>query len=391
MTPVAVEVLLAEGVGFEPTETHKTSTVFETVPFVHSGILPGGRLAALVTTQCFLKTLAVRADGSSVADANLFPDEAGFTSRPAWQVIEAARRRYLTGELTLPTTPPTRVFLRDGMVYFAERTSDGALPIRLMVEGVITREQMQRGTVIVNGVEHVGRLFDADPTIDRASVELCVELFTDDVMISVADINVSSYELVLYRRHPSGIDRWYPHSVPVTGRQNDNSNTAKSTTRPSADAAAAQKAAARPKPRPEAAPAQAEAQTTRAPAQPAQVRAETAAETPAAAEVATEAPAEPKVGPRNNLNAPPITQAVPITAPAGPASVPPPPPITQTVPTISPITTQFAVTSMPAPTAQIPVTAAADSHANVEIDAAVIADEVAEAIKRAFAGMGAGL
>ena len=36
---------LAEGVGFEPTETHKTSTVFETVPFVHSGILPGGRLA----------------------------------------------------------------------------------------------------------------------------------------------------------------------------------------------------------------------------------------------------------------------------------------------------------------------------------------------------------
>ena len=37
--------LLAEGVGFEPTETHKTSTVFETVPFVHSGILPGGRLA----------------------------------------------------------------------------------------------------------------------------------------------------------------------------------------------------------------------------------------------------------------------------------------------------------------------------------------------------------
>ena len=71
----------------------------------------------------------------SVADTNLFPDEAGFTSRPAWQVIEAARRRYLTGELTLPTTPTTRIFLRDGMVYFAERSSDGALPIRLMMEG----------------------------------------------------------------------------------------------------------------------------------------------------------------------------------------------------------------------------------------------------------------
>ena len=137
--------------------------------------------------QCFLKTLAQRADARSVADANLFPDEAGFSPRPAWQVIEAARRRYLTGELTLPTTPATRIFLRDGLVYFAERTSDGTLPIRLMMEGVITREQMQRGTVIVNGVEHVGRMFDSDPTIDRASVELCAELFTDDVMIVVAN------------------------------------------------------------------------------------------------------------------------------------------------------------------------------------------------------------
>jgi len=32
---------MAEGVGFEPTEAQKTSTVFETVPFVHSGTLPG--------------------------------------------------------------------------------------------------------------------------------------------------------------------------------------------------------------------------------------------------------------------------------------------------------------------------------------------------------------
>ena len=95
-----------------------------------------------------------------------------FSPRPAWQVIEAARRQYLTGELTLHTTPTTRVFLRDGVVYFAERSTDGTLAIRLMMEGIITREQMQRGTVIVNGVEHVGRMFDADPTIDRASVEL---------------------------------------------------------------------------------------------------------------------------------------------------------------------------------------------------------------------------
>ena len=301
-----------------------------------------------------------------MADANLFPDEASFSPRPAWQVIEAARRRYLTGELTLPTTPATRIFLRDGMIYFAERTSDGALPIRLMVEGVITREQMQRGTVIVNGVEHLGRLFDSDPTIDRASVELCVELFTDDVMISVANTVVNSYELSLYRRHPSGIDRWYPHSVPVTARQESTPAAAPSTSRTTTDQSD-QKTVARPKPKREDAPAQEPARAEQRPA-----------------------PVEAKAEPRNKLNAPPITQAVPVTAPAGAGNVPPPPPITQTVPTIAPITTQMPVTSMPAPTAQIPVTSPAAAHASAEIDAAVIADEVAEAIKRAFAGMGAG-
>ena len=30
----------AEGVGFEPTVATRTTTVFETVPFVHSGTLP---------------------------------------------------------------------------------------------------------------------------------------------------------------------------------------------------------------------------------------------------------------------------------------------------------------------------------------------------------------
>jgi hypothetical protein len=342
-------------VGFEPTETHKTSTVFETVPFVRSGILPGGRLAAQesrVVWQCFLKTVAVRADASSVADANLFPDEAGFTPRPAWQVIEAARRRYLTAELTLPTTPATRIYLRDGLVYFAERASDGTLPIRLMMEGVITREQMQRGTVIVNGVEHVGRMFDADSTIDRASVELCVELFTDDVMVTVANMTIEGYKLALYRRHPSGIDRWYPHSVPVSARQGESHPATANSSRGS-DAASVAKPVAKPKPKSEV----------------------------HVPETRVEAKPEQRAEPKNNLNAPPITQAVPVTAPVA-SAVPPPPPITQ----VLPVTTQLPVTSMPAPTAQVPVT----QPAAADVDASAIADEVAEAIKRAFAGMSSG-
>jgi len=300
--------------------------------------------------QCFLKTVAVGADAENVADANLFPDEAGFTPRPAWQVIEAARRRYLTGELTLPTTPPTRVYLRDGMVYFAERTSDGALPIRLMMEGVITRDQMQRGTVIVNGIEHVGRMFETDPTIDRASVELCTELFTDDVLTAVANTVVKGYELAMYRRHPSGIDRWYPHSIPVASRaESQNGEAAKAPSKPKAKAE-----------------------------EPAQRQPEPQAR----AEVKPQAKPEQK----NKLNAPPITQAVPITPPVTTSvpAVPPPPPVTQAVP-VTPSPTAQVPKTMPAPTAQIPVTPAATT-----VDAAVIADEVAEAIKRAFAGMGAG-
>lgn len=42
---------LAEGVGFEPTEAQKTSTVFETVPFVRSGSLPCSRLATIASSR----------------------------------------------------------------------------------------------------------------------------------------------------------------------------------------------------------------------------------------------------------------------------------------------------------------------------------------------------
>jgi polyphosphate kinase len=61
-------------------------------------------------------------------------------------VIEAARRQLLTGELTLATTPATHVYLRDGQVYFAERSTDGLTPAEQLVRinemvGVLTSDQ----------------------------------------------------------------------------------------------------------------------------------------------------------------------------------------------------------------------------------------------------------
>ncbi len=320
-----------------------------------------------------------------MADANLFPDEAVFTPRPAWQVIEAARRQYLTGELTIRTTPATKIYMSDGHVYFAERSTDGTLPIRLMMEGVITRDQMQRAMVIVNGIEHVGRMFDADPTIDRASVELCAELFTDDVLIDAANTIIDGYEMALYRRHPSGIDRWYPHSVPVTGRHSEPEASRSIPTRAAEAAAPAKPAVKRAK-----GESTGEVKASAKPEVRTETRAEVNAEMTMESKPEVHAPvsaeAQPKPEPRNKLNAPPITQAVPVTAPVGATPVPPPP-ITQTVPAIPPITTQVPAMQMPPPTAQIPIT---PPPAPNEVDAAAIADEVAEAIKRAFAGMGAG-
>lgn len=132
-------------------------------------------------------------------------------SRPAWRVIEAARNQHLTGELALPSNPPTNVYLINGEVYFAERTTDGGIGVRLLVEGVITRKQMSKGSVMVSGSEHLGRLFERDESVDRHGVELCVELMTDDVLTSVSKEAVDSYVMTLYKRHSSGIDRWLPN------------------------------------------------------------------------------------------------------------------------------------------------------------------------------------
>jgi hypothetical protein len=78
--------------------------------------------SALLTAGETLK-LKIRYAEEGFVHADLFADETGFTPRPAWQVIEAARRQMLTGELSLATAPTTHVYLRD-----ARCTSPSAPP-----------------------------------------------------------------------------------------------------------------------------------------------------------------------------------------------------------------------------------------------------------------------
>jgi len=165
-------------------------------------------------------------------EVDLFDDGDTAASRTAWQVIEAARRRYLTGVLALGSNPPASVYLRDGQVYFAERSTDGALGVRLMVEGVLTREQLHAGALMVGGVEHLGRMFERDASIDRHAVELCVELMTDEVLTAIAPTVVQGYRMTMYQRHPSGIDRWLPNRVEVVTHVLDGNHLADPTGQP---------------------------------------------------------------------------------------------------------------------------------------------------------------
>ena len=175
-----------------------------------SGTLPSGTLPVSFSSPSENSQDMVRTCRKPGVQVDLFNGEPP-ASRPAWRVIEAARNQHLTGELALPSNPPTNVYLINGEVYFAERTTDGGIGVRLLVEGVITRKQMSKGSVMVSGAEHLGRLFERDDSIDRHAVELCVELMTDDVLTSVSKETVDSYMMTLYKRHTSGIDRWLPN------------------------------------------------------------------------------------------------------------------------------------------------------------------------------------
>lgn len=148
-------------------------------------------------------------------NVDLFDDGDTAAPRAAWRVIEAARRRYLTGMLVLGSSPTTQVYLRDGQVYWAARSTDGSIGVRLVVEGVISREQLVAGAMMVSGVEHLGRLFERVDSVDRHAVELAIELMTDEVLTEVATTEVAGYRMAMYQRHPSGIDRWLPTRVEV--------------------------------------------------------------------------------------------------------------------------------------------------------------------------------
>ena len=129
--------------------------------------------------------------------------------QPVWMTLNEARSRSFTGEIIFEDNPEVRAYLDAGVVYFAERVTDSPLGRRLMEAGVVDAEQLERGTVRVGDVEHLGRLFDREPTIDRDAVMVVTETSTEALITDLANRAITTVRATAYRHHPSGVHRWF--------------------------------------------------------------------------------------------------------------------------------------------------------------------------------------
>jgi len=141
------------------------------------------------------------------------------TPESVGRTLRALAERRFTGEavLDLASAPGAvvRVHLDAGQPYVAERVDDESLAQRLVAHGVIESEQLQRGMVPVGDVEHLGRLFQRERTINRDAVIAVVEAMTDALLTEVAT-DRASVTITPYRHHRSGVHRWFvgPQRVP---------------------------------------------------------------------------------------------------------------------------------------------------------------------------------
>jgi len=130
-------------------------------------------------------------------------------AQPVWLTLNDARERAFTGEIVFETDPEVFAYLDHGIVYYAERVSDASLGSRLLDAGVVDKAQLDRGTVRVGDIEHLGRLFDRDPSVDRDAVVVVAEAATEELIADLANRVTATARVTAYRHHPSGVHRWF--------------------------------------------------------------------------------------------------------------------------------------------------------------------------------------
>ena len=136
--------------------------------------------------------------------------------QPGWMTLNEARERAFTGEIVFETDPEIRAYLDNGVAYYAERASTPSLGERLVEAHVLDHDQLDRGTVRIGEVEHLGRLFDRDSSVDRDAVLVVTEVLTDELVTELANEVVTTIRFTAYRHHPSGLHRWFATPVEST-------------------------------------------------------------------------------------------------------------------------------------------------------------------------------
>ena len=139
--------------------------------------------------------------------------------QPVWMTLNEARERAFTGEIIFEVDPEVLAYLDNGVVYYPERAADASLGRRLLDAGVIDASQLERGTVRVGDVEHLGRLFDRDPSVDRDSVLVLAETATEELITELANEAITTIRVTAYRHHPSGVHRWFVAPAEPTANQ----------------------------------------------------------------------------------------------------------------------------------------------------------------------------
>ena len=138
---------------------------------------------------------------------------------PGWAVLDAARDQRFTGELIAESDTIFRVYFDRGGIYVAERATDPPLGTRLVEAGALNPAQLEYGSLRIGDIDHLGRLFDRVPSVNRDGVVVLNELMTEECVRSLAGQTVRAVTVTSYRHHPSGMHRWTlvePGPVPGT-------------------------------------------------------------------------------------------------------------------------------------------------------------------------------
>jgi hypothetical protein len=135
-------------------------------------------------------------------------------AQPGWVVLNRAREQRFTGQIVFHKQPEVAVYFDYGIAYHAVSAGDRTLSEQLVAAGVVVPAQIERGTVRVGNVEHLGRLFDRDNSIDRDSVMVALELATDDAIAAIANRPATNFSVTAYRHHASGVHRWLVYAGP---------------------------------------------------------------------------------------------------------------------------------------------------------------------------------